>query len=45
MANGDLTSVELTTYYLSRIRDLDVAGLQSMNELKPDALRPTRRAH
>lgn len=38
MANGDLTSVELTTYYLSRINDLDVGGLQSMNELNPEAL-------
>jgi len=35
MADGDLTSVELTTYYLSRIGDLDVGSLQSMNELNP----------
>lgn len=38
MAKGDLTSVELTTYYLSRIRGLDVGGLQSMNEMNPEAL-------
>lgn len=38
MANGEITSVELTTYYLLRIRDLDVGGLQSMNELNPEAL-------
>ena len=34
MANSEITSVELTTYYLSRINDLDVGGLQSMNELE-----------
>jgi len=38
MAAGDLTSLELTTYYLSRVRDIDVDGLQSMLELNPDAL-------
>ncbi|MFV2064490.1 MAG: amidase family protein [Chloroflexota bacterium] len=38
MAGGDLTSLELTTYYLSRIRDIDVGGLQSMLEFNPDAL-------
>ena len=38
MASGDLTSAELTTYYLARIRDYDVDGLQSMLELNPDAL-------
>jgi len=38
MAAGELTSLELTTYYLSRIRDIDVGGLQTMLELNPDAL-------
>ena len=38
MAAGDLTAVELTTYYLSRIREIDVDGLHSMVELNPDAL-------
>ena len=38
MEIGELSSVELTTYYLSRIHELDVGGLQSMNELNPDAL-------
>ena len=33
-----LTSEELVTYYLARIRDYDVDGLQSMLELNPDAL-------
>ena len=38
MEAGDLTAVELTTYYLARIRDIDVDGLRSMLELNPDAL-------
>jgi amidase len=38
MAFGETTSVELTTYYLARIEDLDIGGLQSMNELNPEAL-------
>ena len=38
MAGGTLTSVELTTYYLARIQELDVNGFQSMNELNPEAL-------
>jgi len=38
MAAGELTSLELTTYYLSRIRDIDVGGLQTMLELNPEAL-------
>ena len=38
MAAGELTAVELTTYYLSRIRAIDVDGLRSMLELNPDAL-------
>jgi len=38
MAAGDLTSLELTTYYLSRIGAIDVDGLQAMLELNPDAL-------
>ena len=38
MAAGDLTSAELTTYYLARTREIDVDGLRSMGELNPDAL-------
>ena len=38
MEAGDLTTVELTTYYLARIRDIDVDGLRSMQELNPDML-------
>jgi len=38
MAAGEFTSLELTTYYLSRIGDIDVGGLQTMLELNPDAL-------
>ncbi len=38
MTAGELSSVELTTYYVARIRDLDVDGLRSMLELNPDAL-------
>ena len=38
MAAGELTAVELTSYYLSRIRKFDVDGLRSMLELNPDAL-------
>ena len=38
MEAGDLTAVELTTYYLARIREIDVDGLRSMLELNPDAL-------
>lgn len=38
MDAGELSSVELTTYYLARTRDLDVGDLRSMNELNPEAL-------
>lgn len=38
MASGELSSAELTTYYLARIQDYDVDGLQSMLQLNPDAL-------
>jgi hypothetical protein len=38
MEAGELTSVELTTWYLARIAEQDVAGFQSMNELNPEAL-------
>ena len=38
MAAGELTTVEFTTYYLSRIRKFDVDGLRSMLELNPNAL-------
>ena len=38
LAEGQTSSVELTTYYLARIEALDVAGLQSFNELNPDVL-------
>jgi hypothetical protein len=38
MEAGYLTSVELTTWYLARIAEQDVAGFQSMNELNPEAL-------
>jgi amidase len=38
MTAGGLSSVELTSYYLARTRDLDVDGLRSMLELNPDAL-------
>lgn len=35
---GALTAEELVTYYIYRIRALDVNGLRSINELNPDAL-------
>ena len=38
MEAGELTAVELTTYYLARIEVVDVGGLRSMLELNPDAL-------
>ena len=38
MESGELTSVELTSYYLARIQELDVDGLRSMLELNPEAL-------
>ena len=38
MEADELTSVELTTWYLARIAEQDVAGFQSMNELNPEAL-------
>jgi amidase len=38
LAQGRLTSVELTTYYLTRIRQYDADGLRSFIELNPDAL-------
>ena len=40
MASGRLTSVELTNYYLARIRALDqgAEGVNSIIELNPDAL-------
>jgi amidase len=40
MASGNLTSVELTNYYLARIRALDqgAEGVNSIIELNPDAL-------
>jgi len=38
MEVDELTSVELTTWYLARIAEQDVAGFQSMNELNPEAL-------
>jgi amidase len=38
MAAGELSSVELATYYLTRMQALDVDGLRSMLELNPDAL-------
>src|SRR5262249_10978960 len=40
MASGNLTSVELTNYYLARIRALDQGeeGVNSIIELNPDAL-------
>src|SRR5216684_515329 len=40
MASGKLTSVELTNYYLARIRALDqgAEGVNSIIELNPDAL-------
>jgi amidase len=46
MANGRLTSVELTNYYLDRIRALDqgAEGVNSIIELNPDALEMARRA-
>ena len=46
MARGRLTSVELTNYYLARIRGLDqgAEGVNSIIELNPDALDMARRA-
>src|SRR5256714_1233335 len=46
MASGRLTSVELTNYYLARIRALDqgAEGVNSIIELNPDALEMARRA-
>ena len=38
MDAGELTSVELITYYVSRIRKYDVDMLNSVMELNPDAL-------
>jgi len=40
MASGNLTSVELTNYYLARIKALDqgAEGVNSIIELNPDAL-------
>ena len=38
MESGALTSLELTSYYLDRIRRHDVDGLRSMLELNPEAL-------
>ena len=38
MESGTLTSLELTSYYLDRIRRHDVDGLRSMLELNPEAL-------
>ncbi len=35
---GDLTSVELVTYYVDRIRRYDIDQLNSVMELNPDAL-------
>jgi amidase len=36
--NGDLTSEELVTYYVDRIRRYDIDGLNSVMELNPQAL-------
>ena len=36
--HGDLTSVELVTYYLARIQQYDINKLNSVIELNPDAL-------
>lgn len=46
MARGRLTSVELTNFYLARIRALDrgAEGVNSIIELNPDALDMARRA-
>ena len=46
MARGRLTSVELTNYYLARIRALDQGdeGVNSIIELNPDALEMARHA-
>lgn len=38
MASGELTSADLTVYYLERIRRYDVDKLNSVIELNPDAL-------
>ena len=38
MVDRELSSVELTKYYLSRIKRYDVANLNSLTELNPDAL-------
>jgi amidase len=38
LAGGELTSVELTLYYLFRIKRFDVGRLNSVIELNPDAL-------
>jgi amidase len=46
MARGRLTSVELTNYYLARIRALDqgAEGVNSIIELNPDALQMAQHA-
>ncbi len=46
MARGNLTSVQLTNYYLARIRGLDQGdeGVNSIIELNPDALEMARNA-
>ena len=46
MARGRLTSVELTNYYLARIRALDqgAEGVNSIIELNPDALEMAQHA-
>ena len=46
MASGRLTSVELTNYYLARIRALDrgAEGVNSIIELNPDALQMAQHA-
>ena len=46
MASGKLTSVELTNYYLARIRALDqgAEGVNSIIELNPDALQMAEHA-
>src|SRR5947199_5254092 len=46
MASGRLTSVDLTNYYLARIRALDrgAEGVNSIIELNPDALQMAQHA-
>src|SRR5450432_712378 len=46
MASGKLTSVQLTEYYLARIRALDQGpeGVNSIIELNPDALQMAKQA-